>query len=239
MGKLKVPSIQHAAGIWDPNPQKIAKRLLQLADKGPPFSYANLYKLTYDLISRSVPYEQVRSAAAAIKLTVARKNYLEILPLLKVYADNAGAGIVSQIVPRHYPIGKHLRVPVNPPLAYYKGEETHLPWFIFWKTNQFNDARLRLFVTMLREVFKQDPDYDDALVQLVICSESDPRVGRELHVIDAASIPALDKRERDEMLTIFAQGFDLALQARADGQSVMSESDDDRDAQSGQFDLFA
>jgi hypothetical protein len=239
MGKVKVPSIQHAAGIWDPHPGRIAKNLLDLANNGPPFSYGNLYKLTYDLLSRTVPYEQIHRAAAAIRQTLARENYLEILPLLRDYSDGIGASAVSEIIPRNYSIGRDLRVLVNPPLAYYKEEEVYLPWFIFWKRNRFDEPRLRLFVTMMREVFGLDPDFDDASLRLVICSEKVPKGGRVLEVLDTASVAGLNKQERDNMLGVFAEGYALAVRAQIEGQRSVGDIVVERDDDSDQFDLFA
>lgn len=239
MSKVKVPSIQHAAGIWDPDPSRIAKKLLHLANKSPPFSYANLYKLASDLMSRGVPYEQVLAAASGTRLPLARKNYLEILPLLRDYAIGAGDVVVNEVVPRPYVIGRDLRVLVNPPFMYFRDEEAHLPWFVFWKTNLFNESRLRLFITMLREVFKQDPDIDDASLHLVVCSANPLEGKRVLQVLDTSTMPSLSRPERDEMLGILVAGYAQAIQAQAEGRFVARDSEDDRDDASGQFDLFA
>lgn len=239
MGRVKVPSIQHAAGIWDPEPSRIAKKLLHLANNSPPFSYANLYKLTSDLISRGVPYEQVVAAASGIRLAIARKSYLEILPLLHEYGIKVGDVVVNDVVPRYYVIGRDLRILVNPPFMYFRDEEAHLPWFIFWKTNLFNESRLRLFVTMLREVFKQDPDIDDASLNLVVCSAPSPEGNRILQELDTSAIPSFSRSERDEMLGIFAAGYAQAVQAQAEGRTPAQESEGDRDDASDQFDLFA
>lgn len=237
MGKVKVPSIQHAAGIWDPDPSRIARRLLLLANSSPPFSYANLYKLASDLMGRGVPYEQILIAASGIKLSLARRNYLEILPLLLEYASGVGNVVVNDVTPRPYVIGRDLRVLVNPPLMYFRGEEAHLPWFIFWKTNLFNESRLKLFVTMLRDVLKQDPDIDDASLHLVICSAISSEGRRVLQVLNTSSIPSLSRAERDEMLGVFAAGYAQAVQEQALGRSAAQDSDDD--TISNQADLFA
>lgn len=239
MGKVKIPSIQHMAGIWEPSPSRIAKKLLHLANNSPPFSYANLYKLVADLMSRGVPYEQIVVAASGIKLPVARKNYLDILPLVREYAISAGRVIVNDVAPRPYVIGRDLRISVNPPFMYFRDEETHLPWFVFWKTNLFNESRLRLFITMLREVFRQDPDIDDASLHLVICGV--PPLGKErvLQVLDTSAIQSLSRLERDEMLGIFTAGYAQAVQAQIEGRSPAQDAEDDKDDASDQFDLFA
>lgn len=239
MGRIRVPSIQHAAGIWSPEPAQIAKRLLQLAESSPPFSYGNLHKLTFDLISRSAPYEQVHAAAQAVRPALARKNYLEILPLLKSYGDRAAANVVTEIVPRHYSIGRDLRTLVNPPLAYYKGGRGHLPWFVFWKANHFNKSRLELFVSMLRDVFRQDPDFDEAFLSLVICSEQRIGAGRQLTVLDASTVSELPSAERNEMLRIFAEGYSQAAQAKAEGRHSESKRKEMDNRDDDQFDLFA
>lgn len=240
MSKLKVPSIQHVAGIWFPEPQKIAKCLLVLANSAPPFSYENLYKLTHDLLSRRVPYEQVELAAQRMRHPLARRNYLEILPLLRTFESQSAIEFVSEVIPRNYPIGRDLRVLVNPPLIYFRHGQSFLPWFIFWKANRFNEARLRLFVTMIREVFAQDPDIDDASLSLVICSEPAPKAGRALEVMDTSSIVSLSENERNEMLAIFAEGYVKAVSAQAEGRGAGQELDNnDRDSSDDQPDLFA
>ena len=240
MNKVKVPTIQHAAGIWFPDPKKIAKHLLALANSAPPFSYENLYKLTYGLLSRGAPYDQIELAAKKIRHPLARKNYLEILPLLRAFESRAAIEFVSEIAPRNYPIGRDLRVLVNPPLIYFSSGQSFLPWFIFWKTNRFNEVRLRLFITMIREVFAQDPDIDDASLSLVICSEPVPKKGRCLEVLDTSSIVSLSEGERNEMLAVFAKGYAMALSAQAEGSGAEKRlSDGDRDSSDDQPDLFA
>jgi len=239
MGKVRVPSIQHAAGIWSPEPAQVAKRLLQLAESSPPFSYGNLHKLTFDLVSRSSPYEQIHAAAQAVRPAIARKNYLEILPLLRSYGDRAAASVVTEVVPRNYSIGRDLRTLVNPPLAYYKDGRAHLPWFVFWKANHFNKSRLELFVSMLRDVFRQDPDYDEAFLSLVICSEHHAGAGRQLTVLDASTVSELSPAERNEMLRIFAEGYSLAAQAKAEGRHSEGRREDVGHRDDDQFDLFA
>lgn len=240
MSKVKIPSIQHVAGIWFPEPQKIAKSLLALANSAPPFSYENLYKLTYDLLSRQAPYDQVELAAQKMRHPLARKNYLEILPLLRAFGNNASIEFVNEITPRNYSIGRDLRVLVNPPLIYFARSLSFLPWFIFWKTSRFDEARLRLFVTMVREVFSQDPDIDDASLSLVICSEVAPKQGRALEVLDTSSIISLSESERNEMLAIFAKGYAMAVSAQAEGRGAGRElGSNDRDSSDDQPDLFA
>lgn len=239
MGKVKIPTIQHVAGIWEPDPSRIAKKLLYLANNSPPFSYANLYRLVADLMSRGVPYEQIVAAASGIKLSIARKNYLDILPLVRDYAASAGRVIVNDVTPRPYVIGRDLRISVNPPFMYFRDEEAHLPWFVFWKTNLFNEIRLKLFVTMLREVFKQDPDIDDASLHLVICSAPPLATERILQVLDTSAMPSLSRLERDEMLGIFTAGYAQAVQAQIEGRPSVQDAGDEGDAVGDQFDLFA
>jgi hypothetical protein len=239
MSRVRVPTIQHAAGIWDPDPSRIAKKLLHLANKSPPFSYANLYKLAFDLMSRGVPYGQVLAAASGMRLPLARKNYLEILPLLRDYAISAGNVVVNNIVPRPYAIGRDLRILVNPPFMYFRDEAAHLPWFVFWKTNLFDERRLRLFITMLREVFKQDPDIDDASIHLVVCSARPLDGKRALQILDTSEIASFGRSERDEMLGIFAAGYAQAVQAQAEGRGAVRDFEEKRDDTVDQFDLFA
>jgi len=172
-------------------------------------------------------------------LAIARKNYLEILPLLHEYAIKVGDVVVNDVVPRHYVIGRDLRILVSPPFMYFRDEEAHLPWFVFWKTNLFNESRLRLFVTMLREVFKQDPDIDDASLHFVVCSASALEERRVLQVLNTSAIPSFSKSERDEMLGIFAAGYAQAVQAQAEGRSPVQDSEDAHDNANDQFDLFA
>lgn len=240
MNKVKVPTIQHAAGIWFPDPRKIAKHLLALANGAPPFSYENLYKLTHDLLSQRIPYEQVVLAAQRMRHPLARRNYLEILPLLREFESRVAIEFVSEVVPRNYPIGRDLRVLVNPPLIYFSGGQSFLPWFIFWKTNRFDQIRLRLFITMIREVFAQDPDIDDASLSLIICSESSIKEGRTLEVLDTSSIVSLSEGERNKMLAIFAEGYAMAVSAQAQDHGTGKGLDSsDRDPLDDQPDLFA
>ena len=80
--------------------------------------------------------------------------------------DTTAVGLCP--VDRHYPVGRGLMVPFEPPLVYGIGGQLYFPWFSFWRRNPLSDERLSLFVTLVDEVLLQDPDLDTARLQHAI-----------------------------------------------------------------------
>src|SRR6185312_11447689 len=159
MSKLKVPSLQHLARIWHPDPLAIRRVLVGLAKHGPTFSYEPLYGAVRDLLYLKVPYEQVlEGIRRGTKREDVRENFLSVMPLLRNHFEGVSATFVQSVARRFYPVGRDLAIPFQPPLIYGEDGIIHFPWFSFWRSNPLSAERLTLFVTIVDDVLLQDPD---------------------------------------------------------------------------------
>jgi hypothetical protein len=110
-------------------------------------------------------------------------------------------------------------VPFDPPLLYGTGGKLTFPWFSFWRSNPLADARLSLFVTLVDELLADDPDLAAADFQILDfsvpkgpkLSAGQPKPPRQLRIIDARDIPRVSESTKMEMLTVFAEGYFMAV----------------------------
>jgi len=236
MSKLKVPSLQHLARIWQSDPQKIKRLLVGLAKHGPTFSYEPLYLSVRDLLVLGMPYEQIEDGIRrGVKREDVKQNFLGVLPLIRDHFEGASASFVQAVTPRYYSVGRGIMVPFSPPLIYGAMGQIHFPWFSFWRSNPLAAERLSLFVTMVEEVLLQDSDLDDAKFTILDFSAPSPRDSRQLTVIDARDVPRISPARKVEMLSIFAEGYLLAKAEVSAGQYVEKEVDAGFDVNQLQF----
>lgn len=211
MSKLKVPSLQHLARIWHPDPLAIQRVLVGLAKHGPTFSYEPLYGAVRDLLYLKVPYEQVvEGIRRGIKRDDVRENFLSVMPLLRDHFEGVSATFVQGIARRFYPVGRDLAIPFQPPLIYGAGGTIHFPWFSFWRSNPLVAERLSLFVTIVDDVLLQDPDLEGAEFTILDFSAPGVRLPRKLRPIPASEIPRLSSSRKADMLSVFAEGYKFA-----------------------------
>ena len=211
MAQLKVPSLQHLARLWAPDPFRIKNSLLQLANSSPPFSYAPLYDAARDMLVFGQLYDQiVYGFRQGIKWQFVLNKYLSILPRLRDHFAQVQPDFVQGVGPRYYPVAQGLLVPFQPPLLYGKNGELTFPWFIFWQKNPIVAERLSLFVSVVDHVLLQDPDLESAKFQILDFSGIAEDGERTLTVIDTTNIPRLSEEERTARLEIFAEGYLLA-----------------------------
>lgn len=236
MAILKVPSLQHMARNWRDDAGRVQKVLVHLANNSPTFNYNPLFGAVRDMLVLGIPYEQVREGIIrGVKRESVRKNFLEVLPLIRQHFDSISPSFVQAVGERKYPIARGLMVPFTPPLVYGMGGRLHFPWFSFWRSNPLAAERLSLFVTVVDEVLLQDPDLEEARFDILDFSAPKNGSPRELYVIDAREIPRVSNETKREMLEIFADGFFRAqteLAGRAEREkheeSQTRRSDDDQ-----------
>lgn len=237
MAKLKVPSLQHLARMWRPDPSDIKRHLVGLTQHGPTFSYEPIYTLVRDMLVYKVPYDQtVECVRRAAKREDVRKNYLSLLPLIRSHFSSVSPSFVQAVATRFYPVGRELMVRFSPPLIYGVDGSIHFPWFSFWKSNPLEGERLSLFVTIVEEILLQDSDLDEAVFQILDFSAPKGEAVRELTVIDTSKVPRLSASRKAEMLSIFAEGFRLAS---SEPLSAGKRTEDDRKfTDDGQLSFF-
>lgn len=209
--RIRVPSLQHLARVWDPDASRIQKTLVNLSLNGPTFSYQLIYELIEDLIHYKIPYDQVeRAVQSRVHRENVRSNFLELLPLINSQLSGIDASFVHRVSPRQYPIAKHLTVPFSPPFIYGEAGVIHMPWFSLWKANPLSGKRLKLFVTIVDEILAQDPDLDEAVFSILDFSAKEAGGEREVRVLHSDDIGRLTRDELVSMLSVFVEGYEAA-----------------------------
>lgn len=237
MGKLKVPSLQHLVRVWNPDPQRIKKSLVSLARNSPTFSYEPVFDLVTDLVWLKVPYDQiVQAVVSRTKRSDVRDNYLSLLPLIKEHFEEKQISFFHRVAKRFYPVGRNLSIPFSPPFVYGSAAKVHLPWFSFWRSNPLSDERLSLFMSVVDEIIGQDPDLEDVHFSFLDFSASEPRMPRQLKILEGPDIPRVSAKSKIEMLSVFAEGFRLA-EIELENISVGAETEE-RPEDDDQLPLF-
>jgi hypothetical protein len=187
------------------------------------------------------PYDEiVEGIRRGVKRADVRNNLLGVLPLIRDHFANIDPDFVQGIDRRYYSIGRGLMVPFEPPLLYGIGGQLHFPWFSFWRQNPLAKARLSLFVTLVDEMLADDPDLSEASFQILDFSVPKVKAGEEkparaLRIIDARDIPRVDEQTKVEMLTIFAEGYLMAVAELSAAAGPRSSSGEKRDPRQPDF----
>jgi len=211
MVKLRVPSVQHLARHWYDSPKKIEDKFVKMAMNPPTFNYNALNDVARDSLLFKVPEDQViKGIKEKEKRKKVQKILLEVVPLLHEHFSSVQYDFVNDVAPSFYPIGRDLRIPFKPVFIYSVGGQIYLPWFIFWKHNPLDDKQLSLFVTLAKEILRQDPDLDSAKFEILDFSAAKPKECRQLRIIDTAEIQTFNSKETAEMLATFVEGFERA-----------------------------
>ncbi|MGY4245320.1 hypothetical protein ACVIIZ_006728 [Bradyrhizobium sp. USDA 4523] len=167
------------------------------------------------------------------------------LPLIRDHFASVSPDFVQAIDRRYYSVGRGLMVPFDPPLLYGIGGKLTFPWFSFWRSNPLADVRLSLFVTLVDELLAEDPDLSAADFQILDFSvpktgkkkPGEPRAERQLRIIDAPSVPRVSEATKMEMLTIFAEGYFMAIEELSGAVKPQPSADktQERDPRQGDF----
>lgn len=242
MAKLKVPSLQHLARNWSSDSGMISRGLVNLVRNPPIFSYNCVFSGTFDLLHLKQPLEEVlEGIRRAEKREKIRNNFLEILPLVHQHFHDVSPNFVNRVSTRRYVIGQGLDIPFTPPLIYGVGGQIYFPWFSFWRVNPMSSLNLRLFVTIVDEILRSDPDLDQSVFEILDFSCTSDDKSRSLKVIDTREISHVSQAEKFEMLEIFADGFTKAkaiLEAEPERAPRSTADEDDRYSDDLQPDLF-
>ncbi|MEN3951116.1 hypothetical protein [Iodidimonas sp. SYSU 1G8] len=208
MTNLKIPSLQHLARNWQSTPSGIAKQLIELANNPPTFNYNPLFSAVVDMLVLNVPYEHIcEGIRRKIKWIALRENYLETLALIYKYFQCVNPTYVQRVGRRYYPVGRGLLVPFDPPIIYGEKGEVYFPWLSFWRINPLLGERLSLFVTLVEEMLRNDPELEGARFQILDFAAPGKKKPRQLVVRDTTGIPRLNPSRISEMLSTFAEGY--------------------------------
>lgn len=208
MKTLKVPSLQHLARNWSDRPEKIEKRLVNLALNPPNFSYEPLFSIVRDFLVFDLPLDDViKGVQTRVKQESVRKNFVELLPLVHQYFQHTKPSFVAEVGGRQYSVARDLQVPFTPQLIYGVNGETYFPWFSFWRSNPMSGENLSLFVTLVSEILSQDADFDGSNFKILDFSVPKGGGSRSIEVIDTREIVRVSEARKREMLEIFIDGF--------------------------------
>jgi hypothetical protein len=243
MPKLTTPpSLLHLVRTWRDSPERTSKALINIARGRPIFSYAPLHVAIREMLVFGVPYHQVvECIRRAEKRTEYAALLLEILPMIQQHLNGVSPEFFQDVAARFYPLAPDIRIPFQPPVVYGTGGQLILPWCIFWRNNPLGGKPLSLFMTLVDEILMEDPDLENASFQLLDFSIPKGEPERQLSIRDGRGIPRLTIAERDEMLSIWAEGFRQARTAVAqmkDEKKDFQEEHDDRRPDPNQGDLF-
>jgi hypothetical protein len=235
---IRVPTLQHMARIWSPDPDRISRQLLENAYKPPPFSCDCLNVAARDIVMLGLAYEQV---VEFVRRSEPRKPFqgflLEAVPLLYGYLTGLNIKTFQYCARRHYHIAPDIKIPFCPPFIYGVGGQQYVPWFSFWRTNPIGQKPLSMFVTIVEEMFLNDADLEDARFHIIDLSRPKGHNERELSVIDTRNIPRLDEGEKRAMLEVFADGYRRAQESFAQSRATAEVRGDTR-PDPRQSDLF-
>lgn len=247
MLKLKVPSVQHLARNWRNTPERTCRKLVSLVESPPIFNYNALFAAVRDMLVFNQPYDEiVEGIRRGIKRADVRENLLGVLPLIRDHFASVAPDFVQGIDRRYYSIGRGLMVPFDPPLLYGTGGKLTFPWFSFWRSNPLSDTRLSLFVTLVDELLADDPDLAAADFQILDFSvpkgkklkAGQPKTPRQLRIIDARDIPRVSEQTKLEMLTVFAEGYFMAVAELASAANVRPSDGQTQERDPRQADFF-
>lgn len=240
MAKLKSPpSLQHLVRTWRDSPERTRKVLINNARSRPIFSYAPLHVAIRELLVLGVPYHQVvEYVRRAEKRGDYAKILLEILPIIRRHLDGVSPDYFQDVAPRSYSLAPDIIIPFQPPVVYGIGGQLTLPWCIFWRKNPLAGKPLSLFMTLVDEILMQDPDLETACFELLDFSIPKDEEERQLSITDGRDIPRLSIGERDEMLSIWAEGFRQAQVEMAGMRDDSSDRQSEERPPDGQGDLF-
>lgn len=118
--------------------------------------------------------------------------------------------IFNRVAGRHYSVGRSLMVPFRPPMIYGHGGQIHFPWFSFWRSNPLQQEGLSLFVSIVEDILRADPDLENVNFTILDFSSPKPKKPRLLKVIDVRDVPRISKDRLNEMLQVFVEGYELA-----------------------------
>lgn len=247
MSKLKVPSVQHLARNWRNTPERTCRKLVALVENPPIFNYNALFAAVRDMLVFNQPYDEIlEGIRRGIKRADVRENLLGVLPLIRDHFASVAPDFVQGIDRRYYSIGRGLMVPFDPPLLYGTGGKLTFPWFSFWRSNPLADARLSLFVTLVDELLADDPDLAAADFQILDFSvpkvktakTGQPKPPRQLHIIDARDIPRVSEPTKLDMLTVFAEGYFMAVAELATASKARPSDGQTQERDPQQADFF-
>lgn len=242
MKALKLPSEVHAARLWSDDVEKVRDNLVRLYDNTPFFNYLALESAVFDLISLGVPYEQVVRGINTIPRENVRKIYLEVLPLVDKYFCDMKPDFIQRISSRSVQLGPNLFLPVKAKFLCGIGGRLKIVWPIFWKSNPVkpNCKNFALFLELAKIAFADDPDLDDAEIEVVDFSMPNNRCSKRSTLITSEhDVETMSNDELTNCVEQLVEGFRLAeMHIQNRQEPVKSEKEQSFYSDPNQWDFF-
>jgi hypothetical protein len=174
----------------------------------PYFNYLPLFGLAHDALAFNQPLIEIEAGIRKkLRNEDVRNNFLSIAPLLHAHFSKIRPSFVNSVSRRYFNAGRELLIPFDPPLIYGVGGRLHLPWLSFWRNDPLSGQKLSLFVTLMDEVLREDPDLEFANVEILDFSAPIKGGKRTLNVLPASDIPRMAEDEKRELLERFSEAF--------------------------------
>lgn len=222
MAKLNVPSAQHMARNWSPDPRVVEKKLVDVALNPPWMTYNPIHGYIRDVTQFGVPLHQVLYAIEQkVKKESTKRSFKEIITLVSSYFDEVRPDFVNSVSRRYYPIGPGILVPWDMQLLYGVGGKLVVPWFSFWASNPVKGLKGDLFANVVFDLLEDDPDLEDAEFQFIdLARDKDGVRGRP--VTYGREYNRLSAETKAKMFAPFVEGYNNA-KAFVEGEATNRE----------------
>jgi hypothetical protein len=202
---LRVRSLQQVIKNLHDQPKLVQTALVRTALNRPRISYRLLQKATQDRVCWNLPLAQIEAAIRRNR-PGHRDNLLELLSLIDGYFGS----IVPDYPPievecRYYQIAPDIKIPFRPPLCYGIGGQLYLPYFNFWRRSPLKGKRLSVFMTILDDIRKQEPDIESARMPILDFSIPQGEEKRKLVVINEEEVERVTPSELQYWMQIFCR----------------------------------
>jgi len=204
---LKVSSLQNLVRNSYLDEEKVRRELMRFAKGFTVVSYQKMDGFVVDLARMNLSLEDVEKAANRIKPEKNRQVNLELLPFVEEYIQQRREYDYQEIDLRCYPLSRDLRVPFKSQFVLVNRCEVILPVFIFWRNKALDTGQMSLFMTLIKEILEQEPDLEDAKVQIVDFGAPKSKAPRTMEVIHGDEIELLSEEEKIDRLAIYVNAL--------------------------------
>jgi hypothetical protein len=238
---LRVPSLQQVIKNLNDKPKLVQRALVRTALNPPRISYRLLNKATQDRVCWNVPLAQIQDVIRkAENRPPLRENLLKLLSLIDGHFDSIAPDYPPiEVECRYYQIAPDIKILFQPPICYGIGGQLYLPYFNFWRRSPLKGKRLSVFMTILDDIRKQEPDIETARMPILDFSIPPEEEERKLAVINENDVERVAPSELQHWMQIFAEGYRAARAELAGRKPEATEKRDDTSRpDDGQDDLF-
>ncbi|WP_292052850.1 MULTISPECIES: hypothetical protein [unclassified Brevundimonas] len=209
----KTPSVQHAVALIRPTVEATLLEMEKLDAAKIPFSLNPSRKLFKPLMEGCTLDWALRQIEAEKHLKNIAPNK-DLTTAFFHYASSKKVSWFREPEPFMYPIGSGVMIPVRPSGFWVEDGRLQVLWAQSWKGRTLDPLQKAIFNTILQQTFFVG-DFKDAGLEWVDLSEKHPRAGREVEILDSASLGTVTHAELNEALGILLEAFEIHAQRKA------------------------